>query len=101
MWFYISFADSSRPKGTQFMGAVIVRGADIEEAAREAWRLGINPGGEALGVPLPEGQEPPQKFRERLLQPSDIRDAFEHTGTRGLVQGGANSGFREYTKDMH
>lgn len=73
-WFYISFCDPDRPKGTQFLGAVIVRADDMASATREAWRLGINPGGEALGFSIPlvylrnsEG------YRERLLSKEELQ----------------------------
>jgi hypothetical protein len=85
-WFYISFADPHRPKGTQFLGGCYVRAVaddpeleakamlfaaerrgdgttlDDEElgvamALATATRLGINPGGEARVLgPLPEAQ---------------------------------------------
>jgi hypothetical protein len=50
---WLSFCDPDRPRGEKFKHAVIVEGRDIVEAADEAWRLGINPGGEVMGYELP------------------------------------------------
>lgn len=36
-------------------------------AAIRAEELGINPGGDVTGVDLPEGFEPPEEYRDRLL----------------------------------
>lgn len=47
-WIYLSFAGSEG-----FRGACIVRGNNVVEGAREAHRLGINPGGAVLGCTLP------------------------------------------------
>ena len=44
-WMWLSFADA--PDG--FRGAVIVRGRDVSQAADEAWRRKINPGGNVAG----------------------------------------------------
>lgn len=47
---WLSFADPTAPKGTQFIGCAIVIADDFETAMRESRRLGCNPGGEAMGV---------------------------------------------------
>lgn len=52
-FFYLSFCDASRPAGTQFLGACIVRASHLMEAVQVAHLLGINPGGEVLGYPIP------------------------------------------------
>lgn len=74
-WFWLSFADSEKPTGQQFLGACIVnvtteqattmkaelairfpragKGAEwIAAASRNAHRLGINPGGQMLSVDI-------------------------------------------------
>lgn len=48
-WYWLSFSDDG-PAG--FLGAAVVRGRDIISAVREARRLGINPGGEVLALPM-------------------------------------------------
>ena len=54
MLFWLSFADSNRPTGEQFLGVAIVEAIDIADATEKCWRLGINPGGEVLSVEVPE-----------------------------------------------
>ncbi len=65
-WWYLSFADD-----TAFRGGVVVRGTDVESATKEAHRLKINPGGQVLGVPIPEGKVPVAAYRDRLLTRED------------------------------
>lgn len=61
MRFWLSFADGTRPKGQQFLGACMVevkRFPDhrdsLKAALRKAHVLGINPGGEVQSVELPD-----------------------------------------------
>lgn len=56
-WWWLSFADPTQPSGRQFLGAVLVRAASLEEATREAWRLKINPGGEIMAFEVPSQYE--------------------------------------------
>lgn len=58
-WQWLSFADSSRPKGTQFLGVAIVRARDPMEAAMVATLTGCNPGGEIVMAEIPEHLGPP------------------------------------------
>ncbi|MBY0561545.1 hypothetical protein [Hyphomicrobium sp.] len=46
--FYLSFADET------FLGATVVQGHDLVDAVRNAWDLGLNPGGQVLGGEVPE-----------------------------------------------
>jgi hypothetical protein len=48
-FWYLSFVDGDPPR---FLGGCLVKGDDIGYAIKEAWRLGINPGGEVLGIPV-------------------------------------------------
>ena len=50
---WLSFCDPRRPRGKKFVGACIVEGRNIAEAARTAWAMGCNPGGEIMGYELP------------------------------------------------
>jgi len=75
-WHYISFADD-----TGFLGAVVVRGSDLVDAVKEAHRLKINPGGEALGGAIPDGGVLPEHARNRLLSKADV-DAIWGDGVR-------------------
>jgi hypothetical protein len=51
-FFWLSFCDVTKPKGSQFLGACIVSANDIESAVQKSWILGINPGGEVACVEL-------------------------------------------------
>lgn len=53
-WWYFSFVDAKLPKGTQFLGACIVQAKTFTEALDKTWILGINPGGEAAFIEVPE-----------------------------------------------
>lgn len=62
---WLSFADSKRPKGQQFLGACIVpmgetgdKREDYKVAIQNAWRLGCNPGGAVAFQPVPPTVEP-------------------------------------------
>src|SRR5262245_45090405 len=99
MW--LSFADSERPDGEQFLGAVIVEieddeveeaKADVEAraaqrkvkplpgaeymaaACRKAWLMGCNPGGECAGKLLPPLSAAQREMLPlyRLLSKADI-----------------------------
>jgi len=66
-WWWLSFADSNLPKGTQFLGACLVRAHGMIEAIRVAHVLEINPGGEVQAVEATEDFNPPAEWTERLL----------------------------------
>lgn len=66
-WWWLSFCDARLPKGLQFLGVALVEVASMDQVVPEAWRLGINPGGEVQFLQLPSGVEPPPEFRNRLL----------------------------------
>lgn len=66
-FWYISFADEH-----SFRGAVVVHARGIEDAVARAWALGINPGGEALGLQLPHSVGVPADAINRLLSKGDI-----------------------------
>jgi hypothetical protein len=67
---YLSFADE-----TGFLGAAFIREQDIVSAVKEAWRLGINPGGEVMG--LGPGSLPPAEWVGRLLTREQIAEFDE------------------------
>lgn len=52
-WFYLSFADSAKPRGEQFLGATVVEAEHELLAIPRAWELGVNPGGEVKFFELP------------------------------------------------
>lgn len=76
-WMWLSFADPHKPPGTQFLGVAIVRGENVAEGALEAHLLGINPGGEVLGSPLPDTIEVTEEFRNCLLDALEAKELAE------------------------
>ena len=64
---YLSFADE-----TGFLGGAFIPAADIVEAVQKAWELGINPGGEVMG--MGPGPLPPAEWVGRLLSREDIAE---------------------------
>lgn len=53
-FWWLSFCDPENAEGSQFMGGCIVPGRDMLEAVRVSYMVGCNPGGDVLGVQLPE-----------------------------------------------
>lgn len=72
MFFYMSFCDPYLPKGTRFLGAVIVSASDFIDAVIKTKTLGINPGGEIQSVEFPDNSGVPEEFIDRLLSREDI-----------------------------
>jgi hypothetical protein len=80
--YYLSFASD-----TAFLGCVFVEGRELVDAVRAAHRLGINPGGEVLGAPVPEDMMPPTSYRRRLLTEPELEEVDRVVGGSGLVRG--------------
>lgn len=75
MTFWLSFADGNLPKGAQFLGVVIVDAPDFLGAVMRTHALGINPGGEVVGVPVPPGGRLPSDCKDRLLTRAEAEAA--------------------------
>jgi hypothetical protein len=70
-WFYCSFADDDG-----FRGAIFMKAKGITHFVREATRLGINPGGQVMGVKLADTDAlPAEKYRNRLLDKKNLEEA--------------------------
>ena len=80
-WFWLSFADPNKPRGTQFLGASIVLASGFLEAVQKAHALGINPVGEIRGYPMPSAPE--KRHQHRLLLPGS-KD-LEEIGVRAAT----------------
>jgi hypothetical protein len=54
-WYYLSFVDDDRPRGSRWLGGCCVEADSPIGAVQEAWRRGCNPGGE-VGIwgPFPK-----------------------------------------------
>ncbi len=67
LW-YLSFAGDDG-----FHGGIFVNAVDLIDAVAQTNRLGINPGGEVLGFPVPHNMpHPSQKLVEKLLTKDQI-----------------------------
>lgn len=69
-YYWMSFCDTSKPRGEQFLGVAIMGPAPIVGVAHlMSWVLGCNPGGECEIFQVPEDEVPniPDAFRNRLL----------------------------------
>jgi hypothetical protein len=66
-WWWLSFGGQ-----TGWLGGAIIHAGGLVEAASTAARLGCNPGGEVLGVPIPEHMVPDAEWRERLLSLDEV-----------------------------
>lgn len=96
--YWLSFTDSDRPKGRQFLGVLVVdvteadaaealalrptmhdqnEGPWIAAALRAAWKAGVNPGGEASSVRIDDEPAYAARYpRLTLLSRADI-DALD------------------------
>lgn len=69
LW-WLSFADPTKPEGSQFLGVAIVEALGPAHAMKKTKDIGINPGGEVAfyGLPLaPEYKEHYAKHMNKLL----------------------------------
>jgi hypothetical protein len=74
-WWWLSFCDTERPKGQQFLGACIVRGRGVAMATITAHLHGCNPGGEVMAIgPVPVDTKFPDGFTERLLTRTECEE---------------------------
>lgn len=70
---YMSFADTDRPKGSQWLGAAYVEAEDLIAAIKKAWALKINPGGQVMSRELPLDAKVLPEYRHRLLTEDELR----------------------------
>ena len=72
-WWWLSFADGERPRGQQYLGAVIVEAEGFATAITYAHQRGVNPGGGVKCIELPPA---PGGFwddwKDRLLTPEEV-----------------------------
>lgn len=71
---WLSFCDTDKPEGEQFVGACIVEDApDMVRAVERAWELGLNPGGQVAGMPLSDW---PKDQAHRLVEDPEKAEAL-------------------------
>jgi len=51
-FFWMSFCDPDKPKGSQFLGACIVEALNVRDAIQVSWECGCNPGGEVKVIEI-------------------------------------------------
>lgn len=68
-FFWMSFCDASLPKGSQFLGGLLIEADDFHAALLKSHRLLINPGGEvkAFEVKVPISESIEGEYANRLL----------------------------------
>lgn len=73
-WWWLSFADSDLPKGSQFLGACIVQGTQpkmgeprLSDPIPQAHLFSCNPGGEVQFHQIPDDRPPTEEWTYRLL----------------------------------
>ena len=67
----------------EFLGACSVEAPTFLAAVKVAHALGINPGGECLGIEVPAGLEGPARFHDRLLTKAEADEFVSETGISG------------------
>lgn len=75
-WWWLSYADSTLPVGSQFLGVTILYAGERSSfltAVHLASEAGLNPGGEVIGFP---SREPPEGVAARLLQRPELERRF-------------------------
>lgn len=50
---WLSFSGPTKPNGDRFRGVLIMRAPTMDYALTSAWKKGINPGGEVVGIEIP------------------------------------------------
>lgn len=74
MFYWLSFCDTDRPEGSQFLGVSIVPALDLLEAVTVAHAMRCNPGGEVLGVVIPDELTVPGRFVGRLMSKAEAQE---------------------------
>lgn len=68
--FYMSFADGERPRGSQFLGGLLIPAKTFTGALRASHDTGVNPGGEVRVLLVTKTIDP--KWIGRLLTKAEI-----------------------------
>lgn len=70
---WMSFCDSEKPKGTQFLGVIITNTLGITHAIDKTHTLGINPGGEVMSHEISSHNINPMHF-DKLLSSKNLKE---------------------------
>lgn len=71
LW-WLSFCDTDRPPGTQFLGVAVVQAPTFAAAITRSHRIGVNPGGQVQAVGPLRASDVPPEWRDRLLSAADV-----------------------------
>ena len=81
-YWWLSFCDTRKPAGEQFIGGSVVKARGMAHALQASWDLGCNPGGEVQGWgPIPE--IPPNYPVGKLLSKPEWDRLDEEAGAQG------------------
>ena len=69
---WMSFCDTGKPRGQQFLGVAIIKAPGFAHAHQRACALGINPGGQIQAQPV-EGVA--DDYHDRLLSRAELETA--------------------------
>lgn len=73
MQIWCSMADPDLPKGSQFLGAVVVEAQGPATATHELNMRGLNLGGEIAFVGIPDGQRVPEEWMYRVMNKEEAK----------------------------
>lgn len=64
MW--LSFCDPEKPKGSQFLGVIVINALGLSDAILKTHALGINPNGAILSLMMDDDEIKPEHFNKLL-----------------------------------
>lgn len=73
---WMSFCDPERPKGSQFIGVIIMREKGIAHAINRTWAMGINPGGEVMSYETDDSDILPEHFNKLLTKDELVKAGY-------------------------
>lgn len=82
-WWWLSFCDTTKPEGQQFLGVAIVEAHGIATAMIVTRDKGINPGGQIAAWALPLDAKIPENFTNKLLTKDEaelLNDSMTNMG---------------------
>lgn len=72
--FWCSMADPNLPKGSQFLGAVVVNARGAATATHELNLHGLNLGGEIMFFEIPDNKQIPDEWMYRVMNKQEAQD---------------------------
>jgi hypothetical protein len=84
-YWWMSFCEPSKPRGTKFLGALIIKAENEIDLITRSWLLKLNPGGEIKFFKIPEkyvSRIPPEWVETRLITREEceaLERKYEHS----------------------